>query len=238
MQGMKGSKSQAAGSLTENGSKEKTGVAAVPDASHVDSIVFACDAGMGSSAMGASLLRKKVQDADLDIDVTNASIGDLTGNEDIIITHKDLTERAKEKTPNAVHVSVENFMNSPKYDQVIEQLKNRGGNGGELADEGDSSFDYSDIEKVIFACDAGMGSSAMGASLLRKKAKDAGLSNLEVENLAINDLPDDVDVVITHKDLTERARSKVPNAHHISVENFMNSPKYDELVDDIASSRV
>ena len=135
MEGMKGKKSQASDSLAANGSngsegsKEKTGVAAVPEASHVDSIVFACDAGMGSSAMGASLLRKKVKDADLDINVTNASIGDLKGDEDIIITHKDLTDRAKEKTPDAVHVSVENFMNSPKYDEVIEQLKNGGSNG-------------------------------------------------------------------------------------------------------------
>ena len=246
MEDMKGKKSQASDSLAangSNGSKEKTGVAAVPDASHVDSIVFACDAGMGSSAMGASLLRKKVNEADLDIDVTNASIGDLTGDEDIIITHKDLTERAKEHTPNAVHVSVENFMNSPKYDEVIEQLKNGGSNGdaasnddGGEADE-NGSFDYSEIEKVIFACDAGMGSSAMGASLLRKKAKDAGL-DLEVDNSAINELVGDEDVIITHKDLTERAKSKVPDAHHISVENFMNSPKYDELVDEIASARV
>ena len=251
MEGMKGKKSQASDELGENGSdgsedsKEKVGVAAVPEASHVDSIVFACDAGMGSSAMGASLLRKKVKNADLDIDVTNASIGDLTGDEDIIITHKDLTERAKEHTPDAVHVSVENFMNSPKYDEVIEQLKNGGSNGaaasngdggGEEGDE-NGSFDYSDIEKVIFACDAGMGSSAMGASLLRKKAEDAGL-DLEVDNSAINELTGDEDVIITHKDLTERAKSKVPDAHHISVENFMNSPKYDELVDDIASARV
>ncbi len=246
MQDMKGKKSQAGDELGENGSngsKEKTGVAAVPEASHVDSIVFACDAGMGSSAMGASLLRKKVKNADLDIEVTNASIGDLTGDEDIIITHKDLTERAKEKTPEAVHVSVENFMNSPKYDEVIEQLKNGGSNGaaasnGDGEEEGENgSFDYSKIEKVIFACDAGMGSSAMGASLLRKKANDAGL-DLEVDNSAINELTGDEDVIITHKDLTERAKSKVPDAHHISVENFMNSPKYDELVDDIASARV
>lgn len=247
MQDMKGKKSQAADSLAANGSsdsKEKAGVAAVPDATHVDSIVFACDAGMGSSAMGASLLRKKVKEADLDIDVTNASIGDLTGDEDIIITHKDLTERAKEHTPNAVHVSVENFMNSPKYDEVIEQLKNGESNGAAASNGGDGeeedengSFDYSEVEKVIFACDAGMGSSAMGASLLRKKAKDAGL-DLEVDNSAINDLTGDEDVIITHKNLTERAKSKVPSAHHISVENFMNSPKYDELVDEIAAARV
>ena len=250
MQDMKGKKSQAAGALAgsgsngSNGSKEKTGVAAVPGAEEVRSIVFACDAGMGSSAMGASLLKKKVKDADLDVDVTNASIGNLTGDEDIIITHKDLTNRAKEKTPNAVHISVENFLNSPKYDEVIEQLKNESGQDGDhngsepTDDEGDGDFDYSAVEKVIFACDAGMGSSAMGASLLRNKAKEAGLEDIEIKNSAINELPGDADVVITHKDLTNRAKDKLPEARHISVDNFMNSPKYDELVDEIASARV
>ena len=253
MQDMKGKKSPAAagalaggGSNGSNGSKEKTGVAAVPSAEEVRSIVFACDAGMGSSAMGASLLKKKVKEAELDVDVTNASIANLTGDEDIVITHKDLTNRAREKTPDAVHVSVENFLNSPKYDEVIEQLKNGEGNGqngahngGEPADEeGDEGFDYSAVEKIIFACDAGMGSSAMGASLMRNKAKEAGLEDIEIKNSAISDLPDDADVVITHKDLTNRAKDKLPDARHVSVENFMNSPKYDELVDEISSARV
>ncbi|PFH85647.1 PTS mannitol transporter subunit IICBA [Bacillus sp. AFS088145] len=89
-----------------------------------------------------------------------------------------------------------------------------------------------EVKKIIFACDAGMGSSAMGASILRKKVKTAGIE-LEVTNVAINNLPNDVDVVITHKDLTDRAKAKVPNAVHISVENFLNSPKYDELVNSL-----
>ncbi|MCR8642789.1 PTS mannitol transporter subunit IICBA [Paenibacillus sp. N1-5-1-14] len=85
------------------------------------------------------------------------------------------------------------------------------------------------VNKVIFACDAGMGSSAMGASILKKKFKEAGLQ-IEVTNKAINDLPHDVDVVITQKTLTDRAKSVVPSAHHISVDNFLSSPRYEELV--------
>jgi PTS system mannitol-specific IIC component len=61
------------------------------------------------------------------------------------------------------------------------------------------------VRKIIVACDAGMGSSAMGAGVLRKKVQDAGLSNISVTNSAINNLPPDVDLVITHRDLTERA---------------------------------
>ncbi|WP_101846362.1 PTS mannitol transporter subunit IICB [Halobacillus sp. Marseille-P3879] len=92
------------------------------------------------------------------------------------------------------------------------------------------------VEKIIFACDAGMGSSAMGSSLLKNKFKKASI-DIDVTNMAINDLPSDVDVVITHKDLTERAIQKVPDAYHISVENFLNSPKYDELVEELKSDQ-
>ncbi|MGR9050733.1 PTS mannitol transporter subunit IICB [Halobacillus faecis] len=96
------------------------------------------------------------------------------------------------------------------------------------------SVDRSNVDKIIFACDAGMGSSAMGASLLKNKFKKAGIQ-IDVTNMAINDLPNDVDIVITHKDLTERAVQRVPGAHHISVDNFLNSPKYDELVNELKS---
>ncbi|MEO9322170.1 PTS mannitol transporter subunit IICBA [Nocardioides sp. C4-1] len=86
------------------------------------------------------------------------------------------------------------------------------------------------IRSIVFACDAGMGSSAMGASVLRKKIQDAGHSGVTVVNKAISNLNDDPDLVVTHQDLTDRARSKSPSAVHVSVDNFMNSPQYDEIV--------
>lgn len=94
-----------------------------------------------------------------------------------------------------------------------------------------TEFDYKSVKKVIFACDAGMGSSAMGASIMRNKVKKAGIEGVDVTNTSIANLPNDADLVITHKDLTDRAVAKLPNAHHVSVENFMNSPKYDEIIE-------
>jgi len=89
----------------------------------LENIVFACDAGMGSSAMGASVLRKKLQKAGVEgVTVTNKAIANLDGTEDLIITHQDLTDRARQQNPEAVHVSVDNFMGSPKYDEVVDQL--------------------------------------------------------------------------------------------------------------------
>lgn len=72
---------------------------------------------------------------------------------------------------------------------------------------------YQGVQKIFVACDAGMGSSAMGASMLRKKVKEAGLA-IEVTNCAINDLPEDAQLVITHQDLTLRAKKHTPNAMH------------------------
>lgn len=89
--------------------------------------------------------------------------------------------------------------------------------------------DFSEVRKIIVACDAGMGSSAMGAGVLRKKVQDAGLTHISVTHCAINNLPDDVDLVITHQDLTERAIRKVPQARHISLTNFLDNKLYTDL---------
>ncbi|MFC7361618.1 PTS mannitol transporter subunit IICBA [Nocardioides astragali] len=93
-----------------------------------------------------------------------------------------------------------------------------------------------DIKNIVFACDAGMGSSAMGASVLRKKIQQAGHHDVTVVNKAISNLRDDVDLVVTHQDLTDRARQKTPSAMHVSVDNFMGSPRYDEIVEMLGSS--
>lgn len=89
------------------------------------------------------------------------------------------------------------------------------------------------IHKIVFACDAGMGSSAMGASVLRNKVKKAGFTDITVVNVAIANLTDDIDLIVTHQDLTPRARDMAPSAQHVSVENFMNSPKYDQIVEEL-----
>ena len=90
-----------------------------------------------------------------------------------------------------------------------------------------ANTNLADTKKIIFACDAGMGSSAMGASILKKKVKEAGLADIEVRNVAIPQIPADADVVITHEDLTERAMQKNNAAYHVSVKNFMQAPEYD-----------
>ncbi|MGI6187398.1 MAG: PTS mannitol transporter subunit IIBC, partial [Brevibacillus sp.] len=113
-----------------------------------------------------------------------------------------------------------------KATEKMHQLK---GKKQEEAQADTAVAEKKEIKKVVFSCDAGMGSSAMGAASLRKKFKDAGI-DITVINTAINDIPDDADIVITHKSLTERAKLKAPNAEHISIDNFLNSPEYEKLV--------
>jgi PTS system mannitol-specific IIC component len=121
MQAIKGKKSSVASSFTDNSNKEKATL--VSGYEGVKSIIFACDAGLGSSAMGASLIRNKLKKANRpDITVSNIAISNLPTDAQIIFTHKDLTDRAKEKQPNAIHISIDNFLNSPKYNEVVENL--------------------------------------------------------------------------------------------------------------------
>jgi PTS system mannitol-specific IIC component len=123
MEARKGKKSSVAGALVGSDSGRTGGP--------IHSIVFACDAGMGSSAMGASVLRKKVQGAGFtDVTVVNKAISNLTDTYDLVVTHQDLTARAEQRTGSARHVSVDNFMNSPRYDEIVEMLRRTNGPAG------------------------------------------------------------------------------------------------------------
>jgi PTS system mannitol-specific IIC component len=82
---------------------------------------------MGSSAMGASVLRKKIQAAGHgEVTVVNKAISNLNDTYDVVVTHQDLTDRAKQRTPSAIHVSVDNFMGSPRYDEIVELIDQSG----------------------------------------------------------------------------------------------------------------
>lgn len=127
----------------------------------------------------------------------------------------------------------------------MQALKQQSKSGGKLSGEQpqpapalDLSKDLQHVRKIIVACDAGMGSSALGAGVLRKKVKDAGLNHISVSNCAINSLPDDVDLVITHQDLTERAMRHAPQAMHISLSNFLDSGLYTDLTTRLLAAKM
>ena len=86
------------------------------------------------------------------------------------------------------------------------------------------------IKKIVVACDAGMGSSAMSASSLRKRLKEAGY-NIEVVHTALQDIPNDADIVVTHKELTNLAMKAKPEKYHMSISSYINPPEFADVVD-------
>ena len=86
-----------------------------------------------------------------------------------------------------------------------------------------------DVHLVVFACEAGMGSSLIGANQLKKRVKEAGL-NVRVIHSPVNQVPPDTDVVVAHEGLAARARAAAPNAVVLSFKNFLNNPASDLLV--------
>ena len=89
------------------------------------------------------------------------------------------------------------------------------------------------IRKIAFACDAGMGSSAMGATVLKKKLAAAGLQGIEVIHTPVSSIPKDVQIVVTHQELGERAAHSNPNAELVLITNFLAAPEYEILVEDL-----
>lgn len=89
------------------------------------------------------------------------------------------------------------------------------------------------INKIVVACDAGMGSSAMGATILKKLATEKGIENITIVNSAISNLDDSADIIITQKSLTALAKEKMPNKIHLSINNFMDKNFYKEVLDKI-----
>ncbi len=88
------------------------------------------------------------------------------------------------------------------------------------------------VNKVAFACDAGMGSSVMGVSILSKKLRKAGV-DVEICHTPINEIPKDADLIITNQTLAERAAKVAPNKPILTLTNFMNEEEYDQITETI-----
>ncbi|MCC8017416.1 MAG: PTS mannitol transporter subunit IICBA [Lachnospiraceae bacterium] len=85
-----------------------------------------------------------------------------------------------------------------------------------------------DVKKIIFACDAGMGSSAMGATKFRNRIKDIR-PDITVKNTSVDTIPADCDIAVVQETLAERAMKSAPQAELITIGNFLADPKLDAL---------
>ncbi|MDW3177093.1 MAG: hypothetical protein R8J94_06895 [Acidimicrobiia bacterium] len=95
----------------------------VKKAEDVKLIVFACEAGMGSSLMGANQLKKMVKKAKLDIEVIHSPVAQVPAHADVIVTHKSLSTQAKQSFPEAAIIPFMMFFGDPAVKGLVETLK-------------------------------------------------------------------------------------------------------------------
>lgn len=93
----------------------------------------------------------------------------------------------------------------------------------------------SEYKKISFACDAGMGSSAVGAATFKKRLKDKEIEGIEVKHYRIEDVPEDSDVIVVHENLADRVRLKMGHDNIVEIESYLQDPKIDELLEDVES---
>ena len=88
----------------------------------VKKIIFACDAGMGSSAMGATKFRNRIKNDRPDITVANTSVDNIPADCDIAVVQTTLAARAKKSAPQAQLITIGNFLADPALDALYVQL--------------------------------------------------------------------------------------------------------------------
>ena len=90
--------------------------------SEIKKIIFACDAGMGSSAMGATKFRNRIKNDRPDISVSNTSVDNILADCDIAVVQTTLAARAKKSAPQAQLITIGNFLADPALDALYVQL--------------------------------------------------------------------------------------------------------------------
>jgi len=91
------------------------------------------------------------------------------------------------------------------------------------------SIKASDVKKIVFVCEAGIGSSLMSVNSLKKKFRKAGIDDVTIVHSAATTLPSDTPFIVCHKQLMESARDKAPDAVIVGFDLFFNDPVFEEL---------
>ncbi len=98
------------------------------------------------------------------------------------------------------------------------------------------SLPVSQVRKIYIACEAGMGSSIMAVTMLKKMVKAKGLE-VQVAHTPVNRIPADADVIIVHTGLASRARKVQPEKVILKLTNFLDQGLYAMLVDTLAAGQ-
>lgn len=117
------------------------------------------------------------------------------------------------------------------FDKSVEKSKSLKSEGKQILSETIETPEK--LRKISFACDAGAGSSALGATTFRKKLQEKNIEGIEVKHYRIEDVPQDTDIIVVHKDLYDRAKLAHQDKKIVTIENYINDPNLAQLLDEL-----
>ena len=176
-------------------------------------------------------------------------------NESDVVKNKIEKDKLKEQLINQINsiIKIEKdgkLVNKPyfKNDVKLIDVNSKQENINDVINQSNSDDNASTNEelsnvvkkakKIIFACEAGMGSSAMGAGMIKKMITSLGINDIEVTNCAIKDLPKDVDIIVTQKTFKEFVVKNHPNSYVYGINQFLKKDEYKELIDTIKNVKL
>lgn len=152
----------------------------------------------------------------------------------LIVTQEELASRAKQRTPRAIHVAVDNFLTSPKYDEIIAQLlgKSNGDSPRQIVKQVEKAVDLNYIDEVVFAYGKSQGSATMGQATLAAIFKNNGI-HIPIATVHFDQLNEHNAkniLVVTTISQQSTVQQAAPNAQLLVVDSLVTTPEYDKIV--------
>ena len=197
-------------------------------------ILFVCDAGMGSSAMGASLLSRQLKAVNLEMPVTYQSVHQMKWQpKTLVVIQAELKQLAQKYVPEKDMVSVQNFLEIKSYyPQVLAKLTASSQEQSSLGSESTGTNPTNQIQKLVFLYAENVrGSQTMGMELLRQQAAKQGVA-IEVSK-------EPLETVFFTKETTYVVTRELAQAYHLDltqqnlyvVTSFLNKKEYQEWLE-------
>lgn len=87
-------------------------------------IYVVCDAGMGSSALGASLLKREFKNSRVEVQIQNVSIDMDMQEADLLVTHQHFEPSLRKHYPGKQIVGLDDFLNKQNLKKVVQMMEN------------------------------------------------------------------------------------------------------------------
>lgn len=140
-------------SMKQAAKGETTVPGTIERSEEVKKIIFACDAGMGSSAMGATKFRNRIKNDRPDITVSNTSVDTIPADCDIAVVQTTLAARAKKAAPQAQLITIGNFLADPALDALYVQLTTGDAPAASAGENTDIVIPDTPIKKQVIVAD-------------------------------------------------------------------------------------